>query len=135
MGTISLVEGEVAPSPPILYSPNNSVTCGVRPSPGGVRVAIGSSSDGVGGGAGGAGAGGPRLGPRPWASCRGEVSLVENTAVGVSTIKITPPSPSTHSSSTTATARVKGRGSRILLLNSGIWTPGNISSSKRTLVI
>jgi len=96
----------LAPSPPILYSPNNSVTCGVRPSPGGVRVAIGNS-DGVepgGGGvagAGGGGGGGPRLGPRPWASCRGEVRLVENTA-GVSRIKISPPSPS----SSTAAARV-----------------------------
>lgn len=107
--TISLGQGEVAPSPPILYSPNNSVTCGVRPNSGGVRVAIGSSSDSVGSVAGGGGgsAGGPRLGPRPWASCKGEVRLVENTAAGVSTIKISPPSPpsSTHSNSTTA-ARV-----------------------------
>jgi len=109
--TISLGKGEVAPSPPILYASNNSVTCGVRPSPGGVRVAIGSSSDGIGGGVAGGEVGGgssvgPRLGPRPWASCKGEVSLVEKSAAGVSTIKISPPSPA---SSTTTAARVNIR--------------------------
>ena len=83
-------------SPPILYSPNNSVTCGVRPtSSGGVRLAINSS-----GGDGGAPPGGvpaPRLGPKPWAG-RGEVRLIDNSA-GVSRIKISPSSGSSYSRS------------------------------------
>merc|ERR1719471_2164276 len=87
--------GELS-SPPILYSPNNSVTCGVRPSSsGGVRLAINSS-----GGDGGAPPGGvpaPRLGPKPWAG-GGEVRLIDNSA-GVSRIKISPSSGSSYSRS------------------------------------
>ena len=97
--TISLGDGEVAPSPPILYSPNNSVTCGVRPSPGGVRVAVAVvPSEGVDV------AGAPRFGPRPWSS-KGEVHLVENTA-SVSRIKISPSSTSSPNHSSPTAARV-----------------------------
>ena len=88
--------GDELSSPPILYSPNNSVTCGVRPSSsGGVRLAINSS-----GGEGGAAPGGvpaPRLGPKPWAG-GGEVRLIDNSA-GVSRIKISPSSGSSYSRS------------------------------------
>merc|ERR1711884_271434 len=87
--------GELSP-PPILYSPNNSVTCGVRPSSsGGVRLAINSS-----GGDGGVPPGGvpaPRLGPKPWAG-GGEVRLIDNSA-GISRIKISPSSGSSYTSS------------------------------------
>ena len=88
--------GDELSSPPILYSPNNSVTCGVRPSSsGGVRLAINSS-----GGEGGAAPGGVpahRLGPKPWAG-GGEVRLIDNSA-GVSRIKISPSSGSSYSRS------------------------------------
>ena len=89
-------DGDELASPPILYSPNNSDTCGVRPSSsGGVRLAINSS-----GGEGGAAPGGVpahRLGPKPWAG-GGEVRLIDNSA-GVSRIKISPSSGSSYSRS------------------------------------
>jgi len=86
---------ELSP-PPILYSPNNSVTCGVRPtSSGGVRLAINSSGEDVGAAPGGVPA--PRLGPKPWAG-GGEVRLIDNSA-GVSRIKISPSSGSSYSRS------------------------------------